>query len=215
MNVYFVSGMSANCKVFDKIELPEGFVKRYIEWIIPREDEPLDEYVRNMAKDIDRSEPFILIGYSFGGMIVQEMNKILSPEKTIIIASIKNEEELSPLLYFAQKTRLAERLPAGFFQVERVVSDLFAEFVYGVRPDETSEYISYTDPVYTKWSLCRILNWKPTEVCPNLYHIHGSRDQIFPLKYVKPTHIIEGGDHLMVIKRFKKINKELTDILLQ
>lgn len=215
MNVYFVSGMSANCKVFDKLELPEGFVKRYIEWIIPREDESLDEYVHDMAKDIDRSQPFILIGYSFGGVIVQEMNKFLSPLKTIIIASIKNEEELSPFLHIVQKMRLAERLPLGFFHVNGVVSDFLAEYVYGVRPEDTSEYVSYTDPVYTKWSLHQILNWKPEQECPNLYHIHGTRDQMFPLKYIKATHVIEGGDHLMVLKRFKKISKELAEILLE
>ena len=73
ITVYFISGMCYNCKVFDKLRLPKGYKKAYIEWFIPSPDESLSEYAHKMAKTIDTSRPFILIGYSFGAVIMQEM----------------------------------------------------------------------------------------------------------------------------------------------
>lgn len=75
VNVYFISGMCYNCGVFDKLKLPKGFKKKYIEWHIPRPDESLDEYARVMAGKIDTSHPFVLVGYSFGAVIMQEMDR--------------------------------------------------------------------------------------------------------------------------------------------
>ena len=89
MNVYFISGMCYNCKVFDKLRLPKGYKKVYIEWSIPRSDESLSEYARIMAKVIDTSSPFILIGYSFGAVVMQEMTLFLKPAKCVIISSFK------------------------------------------------------------------------------------------------------------------------------
>ena len=44
ITVYFISGMCYNCKVFDKLRLPKGYKKAYIEWFIPSPDESLSEY---------------------------------------------------------------------------------------------------------------------------------------------------------------------------
>ena len=53
-----ISGMCYNCKVFDKLRLPKGYKKAYIEWFIPSPDESLSEYAHKMAKTIDTSRPF-------------------------------------------------------------------------------------------------------------------------------------------------------------
>lgn len=57
INVYFISGMCYNCSVFDKIVLPEGYKKKYIEWYVPIPGQSLREYVSVMAKEIDTSSP--------------------------------------------------------------------------------------------------------------------------------------------------------------
>ena len=97
ITVYFISGMCYNCKVFDKLRLPKGYKKAYIEWFIPSPDESLSEYAHKMAKMIDTSRPFILIGYSFGAVIMQEMTLFLKPEKCVIISSFKSKREI-PIL---------------------------------------------------------------------------------------------------------------------
>lgn len=91
-NVYFISGMCYNCSVFDKLRLPKGYKKQYLEWHIPRPDESLREYAKTMAKYIDTKRPFILVGYSFGAVIMQEMSYFLSPKKSIIIPHSKRKK---------------------------------------------------------------------------------------------------------------------------
>lgn len=213
MDVYFISGMSANCKVFDAIELPEVFEKKYIEWLIPYEKESLDEYTRRIALNIDTSKPFVLVGYSFGGVIVQEMNKFLTPQKTIIIASMKGNDQIPALFRLGGRLGFAEYLPASFFKTSDFVSDFFARFVYRASPEDMARYVSYTDPVYTKWCLNKILNWNSSFVCPNLYHIHGTKDQMFPFKLIKNVYPVEGGDHLLVLKKSKEVSNILAEIL--
>lgn len=215
MDVYFISGMSANCKVFDRIVLPEGFTKKYIEWVNPSIDESLDSFVRRMAESIDVDSPFMLFGYSLGGIIVQEMNKFLMPEKTIIIASIKSNKETSPLMRLGQKIHFADKIPMSLVTQKGIIADLFTRFVYHIDPKEANEYISYTDPVYTKWCLTQLLNWKPTIACSNLYHIHGTKDQMFPSKYINDAYFMQGADHLLVMKKYRQVNQLLTDILLE
>ncbi len=181
MNVYFISGMSTNCKVFDNLQLPKGFDKRYIEWLAPCEDESLYEYTQRMATNIDQSAPFVLVGYSFGGIIVQEMNKFLMPKKTIIIASMKAGDVIPALFRLGRRTRFTEHLPVQSFKTNDLIFDFFSRFVYRVKREDMEKYVSYTDPLYTKWSLYQILNWQASSTCPNIYHIHGTKDQMFPV----------------------------------
>lgn len=216
-NVYFISGFLANCKVFDRIKLPDGFKKQYIEWIIPNGDETLKEYARKMAQSIDQSSPFILLGYSFGGMVIQEMNKFLSPQKNIIIASIKNESETPRLHKIGQKINFTERFPMNILAHGSVVNKLYIKYIYHIPPSESNEFIGCTDPVYIKWSINQILNWKsPQCECLNLYHIHGTKDLAFPYSNLKNVDFsVENGDHLMIFKKYREINKILSQILLQ
>lgn len=207
--------MSANCKVFDKIKLPEAFEKKYIEWLIPDEAESLDEYTRRMAADIDTSKLFVLVGYSFGGIIVQEMNRFLSPQKTIIISSLKAEDETPALLRFGRRIKFAEYFPVQFFTSNELILDFFIRFIYQAKREDMEKYISYTDPVYTKWSLHQIIHWHPKHTCPNLYHIHGEKDMVFPCKDVKNVYRVDGADHMLIIRKSKEVSRILFEILLK
>lgn len=213
-NVYFISGITANCQVFEHLELPKGFNKVYIEWIIPDIEDTLQDYARKMAESIDRTQPYVLLGYSFGGIIIQEMNYFLKPEKNIIVASVKSEDEFPPLLRFGRRIKFAKRFPLWSLSDSKTIKDFLARYIYQARDIDMFKYVSYTDPTYMKWSIHHILNWTPQFVCPNLYHIHGTRDITFPQKYIKEAIFINRGDHLMVMKRPQQVNEILAEILI-
>ncbi|MDH6355957.1 pimeloyl-ACP methyl ester carboxylesterase [Dysgonomonas sp. PH5-45] len=216
MNVYFIPGFLATGRVFDRIQLPDGFEKKYLEWYIPRGDETLNEYARKMAQGIDSSQPFVLIGYSFGGIVAQEINAFLKPEKTIIMASVKSEAEIPPLYRLGRRIKFAERFPMDFKEKDGVLTRLFTQLIYPAVPDRGNPFIGYADsPEYIKWSINQILNWRPNGVCPDLYHIHGADDKLLPYKYVKDAIPIAKADHMMVFKKYKAINEILARILLQ
>ena len=215
MKVYFLPGMCVNCKVFDKIELPAGYEKQYIEWHIPKSNETLAEYVQEMAKSIDRNKPFILVGYSLGGVIMQEMNKFLKPEKNILISSMKNADEIPPLFRVAKKTHITQHLPIQLYFVNKTLLNLFTHLVFDMPVEDVEQCVTYTAPEYMKWASYQITHWKPTIKIKNLYHIHGTNDQIFPYKQMQNVYTIEDGDHLMIMKKPEEVNRILREIILK
>ena len=73
--VYFMPGMAANPTIFEYIKLPEDRFKIYwLSWKIPLKNETLQEYAKRMCDDVKHDNP-VLLGVSFGGILVQEMSK--------------------------------------------------------------------------------------------------------------------------------------------
>ena len=85
MKIYLVSGLGGDYKVLEKLKFPEQLEVIAIDWLIPEKDEPFPNYVERMAAIINTEEPFHLLGYSFGGILVQEIHKIKPSEKLVIL----------------------------------------------------------------------------------------------------------------------------------
>lgn len=212
-DVYFISGMCYNCSVFDDITLPKRFNKLYIEWAIPFLDESLDAYAHRMAKVINPKRRFILVGYSFGGVLVQEIAKFMNPEKVILISSMKAEKEIPSIFQIAKKVNFADNLPMRLYKTSNFMINLFNRYVYHVPTSALGEYMTVVDPIYIRWALRQITHWIPTKKIENMYHIHGTRDQVFPYEQITDAKTVKGGDHLMVVKRAKDVSEILNVIL--
>jgi surfactin synthase thioesterase subunit len=50
--------------------------------LIPNYNESFENYVNRMAEKVDVSEKFCLLGYSFGGIMVQEIHKLKTRRKS-------------------------------------------------------------------------------------------------------------------------------------
>jgi hypothetical protein len=57
------------------------------------------------------------------------------------------------------------------------------------------------------------LNWKNEWRPESLFHIHGTRDKIFPYGLVHPTHTISAAGHFMVYQRPGEISAILNEII--
>ncbi len=86
MNLYFISGLGADKRVFEKLVLPEIFTIR-ISNGCGRKKRSLEHYCRRLSEQIDTSGSFSLVGLSFGGVIATEMSKFLRPVQTVLISS--------------------------------------------------------------------------------------------------------------------------------
>jgi len=206
IHVYFMPGMSANSLIFEKIKLPDGFISHFLEWIPPEKGEKITNYAKRLSKLIDHENP-ILIGVSFGGLIVQELSKIIKTRKVIIISSIKTNKEASVSMKFAKKTKSYKYLPVSWLDD---FGNLIA-FVFGPRikrkVDLYKKYLSVRDKNYLEWSISTIVNWKQEEPIKNVIHIHGTRDLIFPVINLKNYIPVEKGDHAIILKRADWLNK--------
>ena len=82
-------GLAAGPSIFENIKLPEEqFEMYFLEWFLPIENESIESYALRMTQKITHNNP-VLIGVSFGGVLVQEMAKIIKTDKVIIISSVK------------------------------------------------------------------------------------------------------------------------------
>jgi pimeloyl-ACP methyl ester carboxylesterase len=72
--------------------------------------------------------------------------------------------------------------------------------------------IRHSDPQFIRWAIRAVLHWRHTPVPQNIFHIHGTNDEILPLRYTHPTHLLKGGGHLMVMNRAKEINAILLEL---
>ena len=163
----------------------------------------------------DSNTKTLLIGVSFGGMLVQEMARHIKTRKVLVVSSVKHESELPKRMMFAKYTKIHKLLPTGL--VNNV--ELLAKYAFG---DTTSkrlelyeEYLSIRDKYYLDWAIDQIVNWKSAYVPDALVHIHGEKDSVFPIGNIKNCIPVKNGTHTMIIHRAKWFNENLPTIILE
>jgi pimeloyl-ACP methyl ester carboxylesterase len=213
MNVYFISGLGADRRAFEKISLPQRFSVHYLDWIKNRKGESLNGYAKRLAASVDTTQPFAIVGLSMGGMIASAMSQFLHPSKTILISSVGCTKEFPPLLKLARLTQIHRLIPAFLFQKPNGLAHL----LFGARSKNEkrimNHLISTSDPGFVKWSIGAILSWENKVRPGSLYHIHGSNDKILPLQYTKPDVVVKGGSHFMVWTRGGEVSRLLAEAL--
>ncbi len=215
IHVYFMPGMAANPSIFKHIHLPDAnFEQHLLEWFVPDKNMTIAEYARKMVENINYENP-VLVGVSFGGLLVQEMARYVKTKKVIVVSSVKHESELPKKMVFAKYTKIHKLLPTGL--VNNV--ELLAKYAFGEKVTKRlalyEEYLSVKDKYYLDWSIDQIVNWKQS-FCPEcLVHIHGEKDTVFPIANIKNCIPVKKGTHTMIIHRAKWFNANLPAIILK
>ena len=214
IHVYLMPGMAANSTIFKNISLSEDrFELHLLDWFVPDKGMTLSGYARKMCEAIIH-EDAVILGVSFGGILVQEMAKIRSFKKVIIISSVKSKTELPKRLIFARYTRIHKLLPTGIVNnIELLSKYAFGETVTK-RLELYEQYLSIRDKYYLDWSIDQIVNWSQTTYHPDIVHIHGEKDAVFPIQHIKKCIMVENGTHTMIIHRYKWFNERLPTIIL-
>ena len=208
-------GLGASPSIFERIQLPSAvFEMHFLEWLLPKNEETLEDYALRMAKNV-KHDNAILVGVSFGGILVQEMKAFLNTSKVIIISSIKSNEELPRKMKIAKITKAYKLIPTKLLKNIEV----FAKFSFGSsivkqRLKLYERFLSVRDKSYLDWGIENIINWKRTEVDTKIIHIHGDEDEVFPIKYIKNAIIVKGGTHIMILTKYRWLNDNLPKIIL-
>jgi hypothetical protein len=71
----------------------------------------------------------------------------------------------------------------------------------------------HVDIDYTRWAVNEAINWKHDRVHPEIFHIHGDNDHMFPIKYIKPTYTIKNAGHFMIMNRAVEVSNYINSIL--
>ncbi len=213
IHVYCMPGLAANPTIFEKIELPkEKFKIHWLDWLLPKKKESLEDYSRRMCSRVKHENP-VLIGVSFGGVVVQEMAQFLDPLRVIIISSVKTKEELPRRMKLARRTGLFKVLPTSLASHVDAFENLVMGDFAKKRVQLYKKYLSITDTRYLDWAIEKMVCWDRTSPLPGVVHIHGDKDEILPYRYIKGCITVEGGTHIMIINRFRWFNEHLEEII--
>lgn len=214
ISVYFMPGLAASSLIFERIVLPDSlFEVHLLDWELPIGEESLKDYAKRMTEKITAPNP-VLIGVSFGGILVQEMAAFLNPLKVIIISSVKSNIEFPRRMKIAKTTKAYKLIPTSIFSnMEKLSAFSFGKSI-SHRLKLYERYLSVRDVHYLDWAIERILLWDRTQVDPNVIHIHGDADEVFPIQYIKDCVVVKGGTHIMILSKYKWLNENLPAIIL-
>lgn len=212
--VYFMPGLAASTAIFERIQLSEAdFEVHLLEWEIPLAKESLDEYAKRIAKKIKRENP-VLIGVSFGGILVQEMAKHIDARKVIIISSVKSNLEFPRRMKIAKTTKAYKLIPMSLI----LNLENLAKFSFGTKINHRlklyEKFLSVRNIGYLEWAVEKVILWDRTVPDESVIHIHGDMDDVFPIKYIKECTVVEGGTHIMILNKYRWFNANLGAIIL-
>lgn len=205
--------MGVDKRVFQKLALSENFSIYYIDWIQPLANESIRSYAKRLSAVIDQTEPFALIGLSFGGIMAVEINKFMQAAKVIIISSAANESELP---WFVKAIR--------FIPLYKIVPPYLLKkpgwlfyYLFNIQTQEErnliNELLRSADPVILKWSIDAVAHWNNKTIPSNLIHVHGNADRLLPIKHTTSDIVVEGGGHFMVYSKADEVSTILNNLL--
>lgn len=208
INIYFMPGLAAGPEIFENLALDQNLYEcHYLSWIEPLDlEEEIGDYALRLSKEIKHDNP-VLVGVSFGGIIVQEISKLISVQKLIIISSVKSSEELPRRFVLASKSKIYKLFPTKIVTNFEDYSKFFVGKTLEKKAKLYKKYLTVRDDTYIKWSIYNAINWSQTNAIKDIVHIHGNKDEIFPIKKIKNCIIIHNGNHSMIILKAKEIAK--------
>ncbi len=210
--VYFFHGQGADKRLFDSIQLSDSFEMRCIDYGTPERGSTMNSFARELAKQIDTTKKFVLVGTSLGGMLCAEMSEFLHPEKTILISSAANRKEL-PFRYRFQRIIPLYFIVPGFVMKgsARILQPI-------VEPDRKHNKATFKSMLkakngkYMRRTIKMIIHWKRKENSAKIIRIHGDNDHTLPIRNMEEVdYRVENGSHMITLTR----GQEISGLLMQ
>jgi pimeloyl-ACP methyl ester carboxylesterase len=203
-------------------------------WLPPRQSDGLPEYAARLAETLPRDKPLIVGGVSLGGMIAYELARGLSQfsghrpagmvdengavplvKAVVLIASTPSRSGLRP--FYRTAGRLWPIIPPSIFRLAKFLAPHVWRIISNSSPAQQRmllEMFRRQDNRFMHWAVSAILRWRPEplEQIP-VYHIHGARDRVIPVRPLSPTRIIPDGGHLINLTHAREVNAFLREII--
>ena len=213
MKIYLIPGLGADARMYEPLTSSD-LDTEVLDWFVPMPDESFKDYINRFSKQIKTTEPFAIIGTSMGGIIAVELSKILQPEKTIIVSSVKCRKELPHFIRLGKYIPLFRTTTGKFYNV----INRFIVKILRLRSERKFLQLALdmskdADPEFMSWAIEKVMQWENKTYPHNIIHIHGTRDTLFPIFYIHDCIKIKGGTHLMMMEKSEEINKIILEEL--
>ena len=214
--IYMLAGLGLDPRAFEKLKFHSDTVY-YLDWIEPLPHEKIAHYAKRLIElqmdSVHQKGPIILIGHSFGGVMMQEIAQQLGDiQKVILISSIHSQKEKPASL------RHWGWMPIYWTINKGMIKGSFPLWAkkYGYKTKESRQLfrsmVSRFSNRYHRWATRSIARWRPTPYPKNIpiIRIHGNKDRMFPIKRIAaPDYIVEGGNHFMIWEDAEALSKVL------
>ncbi|MBK0403600.1 alpha/beta hydrolase [Adhaeribacter sp. BT258] len=208
-NVYFISGLAADERLFENLALPTTYKIHHVKWIDPLKHEDLESYCHRLAAQIDTTAPFVLVGMSFGGMVAVELNKFLKPQQTILISSIATRNGLSGFLKTVDLLHLHKLVPGFIYKNFYPAAHWFFNAHTKAQKKLVKSFMEKASRTLLVWSIDQVVGWRNEFIPKNIFIINGSADRVFPHKRTNANVLIKDGGHMMVHSKAAEISPVL------
>ena len=205
-------GMAANVSIFEFIQLPVHYRIHTIPWEIPSKGETLQDYAKRLSLQVTEDNP-VLLGVSFGGIVVQEMNRFLKLRKLIVVSSVKTKHELPKRFEVLRRTKLHKILPTSLVEKVKNWEKLLVTEPIKKIGRLYDMYLTVKDKYYLDWSIENIVYWTQEKPIPGVIHIHGTNDVVFPIKNIENCISVPNGTHAMIVNRARWFNENLPKLI--
>lgn len=211
--IYTLPGLGFDERIFSKIDFGKKRV-RHLNWIVPEPAEHIADYAKRMSANIENNgDRIVLIGHSFGGIMAQEMARIVDVQTIILVSSVKCREEIP--------WRLRAIAPLGLHHLfsKKLIRGTFAWWAnshgYSTAEEQRlfKSMIEKQTDGYLQWALKTVSEWQPMSATnAKIIHIHGENDKTFPVGLLKqPCRTVKGGTHFMVFNQAETVSKMIRE----
>lgn len=211
--VFLLSGLGADKRAFNALDL--NFTDRihHIEWLIPIKKESFEHYAKRLIDEYNISNTDTLIGLSFGGLMSVEIQRILNNEKVILISSATCIKELHPFMRIT-----------GWLGLDRIIPkkklnqpNPFLHKGFDIKSEENklllNSIIEGSNVDFVHWALSQMSRWNVKRRGSRITKIHGDCDRMIPINNNRNDYTITGGGHFMVVDRSGEVSKLLNNLV--
>lgn len=208
--VFMISGLGADGRLFKNIHLPNHAVT-LTETLPVQDTDMIATYAQRIIDQYQIKPGDVVIGVSLGGIITIEIAKRVALAHAVLISSIKTIDEAPEYFRFFRTVPVYHLIPDQLFSVG---SSMFKTIFGAMAPEDLELFktmLKDASPQFMRWAMHAVLHWDNQLVPPNVYHIHGDADLVFPIRGIRDAVVIKGGTHIMVFDRADEINSLLKE----
>jgi len=204
--IFFFTGLGADERAFAYLKIENSLPKIHVTWLRPEKQESITAYSQRLVKEYKIKDGDILIGLSFGGLIVTEINHFIKPALSILISSASTRKEL-PLFYrIAGLLNLHHLIPISSLSKPSRLKDYLFSLKKPEQKKLFDEIITNADSGFVQWAIDKIVHWENNKRPENLYKIHGTADRIMPIHRASTDFVVQGGSHFLTWENSRDIS---------
>jgi pimeloyl-ACP methyl ester carboxylesterase len=211
--LYLVPGLGADERLFaPQTQLPLDV--RVLPWLPPQRGEDLGAYAARMAGRIDRTQPFVLAGVSFGGVVAMEIAQAAPPRALVLISSCRTPAAIPA--WYRGAWAMSSFCPPSMLKAIMLHSPLTLSAFEPLTDQNRRLFMDMLEqacPEVVAAGMAMLMRWRGTNVHVPIHQVHGECDGVLPASMCRADCMIPGAGHLANLTHAPSVNAYLMSIM--